>query len=65
LAYLIALERESRVRATALDRPLTAEQRALLDPDLSRLASDARAVVRDELGFGEGVPRLVSYALAP
>jgi glyoxylase-like metal-dependent hydrolase (beta-lactamase superfamily II) len=64
LAYLIALEREGRVRATTLDRPLTAEERALLDPDLSRLASETRSVVRDELGFGDGAPRLVSYALA-
>jgi glyoxylase-like metal-dependent hydrolase (beta-lactamase superfamily II) len=65
LAYLIALEREGRVRATTVDRALTAEERALLDPDLSRLASETRAIVRDELGFGDGAPPLVSYALAP
>jgi glyoxylase-like metal-dependent hydrolase (beta-lactamase superfamily II) len=64
LAYLIALEREGRVRATALDVALTAEQRAMLDPDLSRIASDARDVVRDELGFGADEPQLVAYTLA-
>jgi hypothetical protein len=64
LAYLIALEREGRVRATVLDTPLTAEQRALLDPDLSRLAGDARALARDELGFGDDPPALVAYTLA-
>jgi glyoxylase-like metal-dependent hydrolase (beta-lactamase superfamily II) len=64
LAYLIALEREGRVHACVLDTPLTAEQHALLDPDLSRLANDARDVVRDELGFGATEPRLVAYTLA-
>jgi glyoxylase-like metal-dependent hydrolase (beta-lactamase superfamily II) len=64
LAYLIALEREGRVRGEPLDVPLTAEQRELLDPDLSRLAADTRDVVRDELGFGSGEPRLVAYSLA-
>jgi len=64
LAYLIALEREGRVRARVLDVPLTAEQRALLDPDLSGIASDARDVVRDELGFGAAEPQLVAYTLA-
>jgi glyoxylase-like metal-dependent hydrolase (beta-lactamase superfamily II) len=37
LAYLIALEREGRVRATVLDVPLSADQRALLAPDLGAL----------------------------
>jgi glyoxylase-like metal-dependent hydrolase (beta-lactamase superfamily II) len=63
LAYLIALEREGQVRATIVDAPLTAEQRALLDPDLSALASETRAIVRDELGYGEETPQLVAYTL--
>jgi glyoxylase-like metal-dependent hydrolase (beta-lactamase superfamily II) len=63
LAYLIALEHEGRVRATPLDVSLTAEQRALLDPDLSALATDARDIVRDELGYGAAPPQLVAYAL--
>jgi glyoxylase-like metal-dependent hydrolase (beta-lactamase superfamily II) len=64
LAYLIALEREGRVSATPLDDPLTPEQRALLDPDLSAIVNKSHAaVVRAELGFGTAPPRLVSYAL--
>jgi glyoxylase-like metal-dependent hydrolase (beta-lactamase superfamily II) len=64
LAYLIALEREGRVRAEIVDTPLTAEQRALLDPDLSRLGDDARAIARDEFGYGDAPPQLVAYTLA-
>ena len=33
LAYLVALEREGRVRAIPRNDPLTPDQRALLDPD--------------------------------
>jgi hypothetical protein len=65
LAYLIALEREGRVRAEMLDTPLTTEQRALLDPDLSRLGDDARAIARDEFGYGDAAPQLVAYTLTP
>ncbi len=65
LAYLIALEREGRVTATPRDEPLTAQQRALLDPDLGAIvnARDS-AVVRAELGFGAEEPRLIDYALS-
>jgi glyoxylase-like metal-dependent hydrolase (beta-lactamase superfamily II) len=64
LAYLIALEREGRVRATPRDEPLTQDQRALLDPDLGAIANASQlAVVRAELGFGAEAPRLVDYAL--
>jgi len=63
LAYLIALEREGRVRARVLDVPLTGDQRALLDPDLSALASETRAMARDELGYGDDAPQLVAYTL--
>jgi glyoxylase-like metal-dependent hydrolase (beta-lactamase superfamily II) len=65
LAYLIALEREDRVTATPLDRALTDDERALLDPDLSPLASEHDvAVIRAELGYGTSSPRIVTYALA-
>jgi glyoxylase-like metal-dependent hydrolase (beta-lactamase superfamily II) len=64
LAYLIALEREGRVRATPLDVPLTPDQNALLDPDLSVIVSERDlSVVRAELGYGAEPPQLVDYAL--
>ena len=64
LAYLIALEREGRVTATARDDELTPEVRALLDPDLGAIVNERHAaVVRAELGFGAEPPRLVDYAL--
>jgi glyoxylase-like metal-dependent hydrolase (beta-lactamase superfamily II) len=63
LAYLEALVREGRVCATPLARAPTAAERALLDPDLSAIARDARAVAREELGYGTGAPPLTAYAL--
>jgi glyoxylase-like metal-dependent hydrolase (beta-lactamase superfamily II) len=64
LAYLIALEREGRVTATTLERPLTEDERTLLDPDLSPLVSEHdAAVVRAELGYGTAPPTLVIYTL--
>ena len=64
LAYLIALEREGRVRATPLDVELTPEQHALLAPDLRRILHERDlALVRAELGFDTEAPRLVEYAL--
>lgn len=64
LAYLIALEREGRVRATPLDVPLTEEQHRLLDPDLRRILHERDLdVARAELGFGTEPARLVEYAL--
>jgi glyoxylase-like metal-dependent hydrolase (beta-lactamase superfamily II) len=64
LAYLVALEREGRVRATPLDVPLTPEQHRLLDPDLRRIVHERDlAVVRAELGYGTEPARLVEYAL--
>jgi glyoxylase-like metal-dependent hydrolase (beta-lactamase superfamily II) len=63
LAYLEALEREGRVGGETLARALTDEERALLDPDLSGIASESRAVARAELGYGDGAPQLVAYAL--
>jgi glyoxylase-like metal-dependent hydrolase (beta-lactamase superfamily II) len=65
LAYLIALEREGRVRSRRLERPPTGEEAAILDPDLSRLADPASAAVaRAELGFGSDGGELRAYALS-
>jgi glyoxylase-like metal-dependent hydrolase (beta-lactamase superfamily II) len=63
LAYLIALETEGVVRGEPLAREPSAEERALLDPDLSRLANQPGLdVIRAELGYGEKT-LLVRYAL--
>jgi glyoxylase-like metal-dependent hydrolase (beta-lactamase superfamily II) len=63
LAYLIALEREGRVRAERLERATTPAEAALLDPDLSKLGEGPEAaVIRAELGFGTAEP-LLSYRL--
>jgi len=64
LAYLIALEGEGRVRSERIVRPPTAQEAALLDPDLSKLGEEAGAdVIRAELGFGSAEP-LLRYELA-
>jgi glyoxylase-like metal-dependent hydrolase (beta-lactamase superfamily II) len=63
LAYLLALETEGRVRAERVPREPTAQEAALLNPDLSKLGEgmDA-AVIRAELGYGNSEP-LLRYAL--
>jgi glyoxylase-like metal-dependent hydrolase (beta-lactamase superfamily II) len=64
LAYLIALEREGRIRATPREGPPSPEERALLEPDLRAIADPrAAAVARAELGYGTEPVRLVDYAL--
>ena len=66
LAYLIALEREGRVRAHELPRPPNAAERALLAPDLSKLADpESAAVARAELGFDAPLTSIAAYELAP
>lgn len=63
LAYLVALEREGALRVEELEREPTREERALLDPGLSRLRDGFGAeVIRAELGYGNGEP-LRRYAL--
>jgi len=63
LAYLIALEREGRVRGESLERPATPDEAALLNPDLSKLDENVGAdVIRAELGFATREP-LLRYAL--
>lgn len=65
LAYLIALEREGRVRSRTLDRLPTSDEAAILDPDLSRLVdAESAAVAAAELGFERGLTRIEAYALA-
>jgi glyoxylase-like metal-dependent hydrolase (beta-lactamase superfamily II) len=64
LAYLIALEREGRVRARELRRPPNAEERALLAPDLSKLADpESAAVAAAELGFDAPLESIAAYEL--
>lgn len=63
-AYLLALEEEDRVVPHVLERRLTAEEGAILDPNLERIADPAAAeVARAELGTGVHLP-LVSYRLS-
>jgi glyoxylase-like metal-dependent hydrolase (beta-lactamase superfamily II) len=64
LAYLIALEREGRVVAHDLARPLTASEAAILEPDLRRMVdAPSAAVAAAELGLANAVPTLNDYAL--
>ncbi len=64
LAYLIALEREERVRSRLLERAPTSDEAAILDPDLSRLVdAESAAVARAELGYGTDAGDLYAYAL--
>jgi hypothetical protein len=63
LAYLIALEREGRVVATPIEREPTADETALLQPNLGTLASGAeRELARAELGVGAAAEPLLRYA---
>ena len=63
LAYLIALESEGRVLSLPLNRSATAEEAALLNPDLSKLDENVGAdVIRAELGFATR-ERLLVYNL--
>jgi hypothetical protein len=65
LAYLEALQREDRIEAQPAGREPTAEERAMLDPDLSKIANiELAAVVRAELGFNDDPKPLMLYALA-
>ncbi len=65
LAYLIALEREGRVRSRTLDRPPTASEAAVLNPDLSRMADpESAAVAAAELGFERELTTIEAYARA-
>ncbi|HMD03576.1 MAG TPA: MBL fold metallo-hydrolase, partial [Candidatus Baltobacteraceae bacterium] len=64
LAHLIALEREGRVRARPLERKPSAEERALLSPDLAKLADrETAALAAAELGLEREVSTLEAYSL--
>ncbi len=65
LGYLIALQREGRVRERQLDRSPTEAESAVLNPDLSRIVDPASAAVaRAELGIGATLDVIEAYALA-
>lgn len=62
LAHLEALEREGRVRSEAPARAPTADEAALLNPDLSRLSNTMGAdVIRAELGYDTPQPLLAYH----
>ena len=64
LAYLVALEREGRVRGERIAREPTLDEAALLNPDLSKLDQNLGAdVIRAELGY-DMVEQLVRYKVA-
>ena len=64
-AYLLALEREGRVRARTLSRAPDAFESDILNPDLSRIVDPASAAIAAaELGFDRRVDAIDVYALA-
>jgi glyoxylase-like metal-dependent hydrolase (beta-lactamase superfamily II) len=64
LAHLIALIREGRVAAIPMDRPPTAAEAVLLNPNLRAVAKIPQAeTVRAELGLDAGAEPFVRYAL--
>jgi glyoxylase-like metal-dependent hydrolase (beta-lactamase superfamily II) len=64
-AYLLALEREERVRARTLSRPPSEAESDILNPDLSRIVDpESAAIAAAELGFDRRVDALDAYVLA-
>jgi glyoxylase-like metal-dependent hydrolase (beta-lactamase superfamily II) len=65
LAYLVALEREARVRTTPMNRAPTEREAMLLNPNLGALAADdaRRALARAELGLDGPREAFSRYAL--
>jgi glyoxylase-like metal-dependent hydrolase (beta-lactamase superfamily II) len=64
LAYLLALEREGRVRTRTLDRAPSEAESEILNPDLSRIVDpESAAIARAELGFDRRVDSIDVYAL--
>jgi len=62
LAYLIALEREHKVHARTLERELSPDERAILNPDLSAMVDpQSAAVAAAELGYDDPVDRIEVY----
>ncbi|PZR58304.1 MAG: MBL fold metallo-hydrolase [Candidatus Meridianibacter frigidus] len=63
LAYLIALENESRVRSTPVNRPMTTQEEAILDPDWASITGEGDAELASaELGASSCEP-IRRYAL--
>jgi glyoxylase-like metal-dependent hydrolase (beta-lactamase superfamily II) len=64
LAYLVALEREGRVRVRRLERSPDASEAAILNPDLSRLVDKAsRDVAAAELGIDRAATTIDAYEI--
>lgn len=64
LAYLIALEQEGRVRSHEIERPMSDEERAILNPEWETIAgAGAAQVVEAELGSTLRLERLRSYEI--
>ncbi len=64
LAHLIALEEERRVIARPLDRVLSADEMAMLDPRIEEiLKPEEAAIVGAELGMETRLERLYEYRL--
>jgi glyoxylase-like metal-dependent hydrolase (beta-lactamase superfamily II) len=65
LAHLIALESEARVRSEALDRAMTTEESAMLNPRIEEIVGPAEAAaIVAELGTEFRLETLRLYALA-
>lgn len=66
LAYLIALEQEGRVRSRTLDRPMSAQEHAILNPEWEHIVGEEHAqTVREELGAMVRLDELRAYEVAP
>lgn len=64
LAHLIALEEEGRVKAEPLERAMTPEEMAMLNPRIEELVGPAEAaVIVAELGTELRLERLLTYRL--
>jgi hypothetical protein len=64
LAYLDALREEGRIEATPLDRALTPEESALLNPAWASLVDPELAkVIEAELGASYRIERIEAYRL--
>lgn len=64
LAHLIALEEEGRVRAAPLDRAMTADEAAMLNPRIEELVGpEEAAVIVAELGTEMRLQTLLEYRL--
>jgi hypothetical protein len=65
LAYLIALEQEGRVRSRALERPMTPEEHAILNPEWETIVGKEHAhTVEAELGAMLRLDTVRAYSLA-